>query len=84
MSINIFEYYCVDWLIFIFTLLQLWLLGEKKRAAWLFGGLIAISTGIFGFMIGSVAIVAMNVLFLCFDIWNYVKWSPTSKLSTKR
>ncbi|HIG58669.1 MAG TPA: hypothetical protein EYQ21_04620 [Flavobacteriales bacterium] len=80
---DIFEYYGVDWLIFIFTLLQLWLLGEKKRAAWIAGGMIAVATCALGFMIGSLAIVLMNVVFLYFDIWNYVKWSDPSNLSTK-
>jgi hypothetical protein len=84
MNIDIFEYYGVDWLIFIFTLLQLWLLGEKKRSAWIAGGMIAVTTGALGFMIGSLAIVLMNVVFLYFDIWNYVKWSDPSNLSTKR
>jgi len=74
MDINLLEYYGVDWLIFIFTLLQLWLLGEKKRSAWIAGGLIAIAAGVLGWMIGSFALVLMNIVFLFFDIWNYVKW----------
>jgi len=74
MEFNLLEYYCVDWLIFIFTLLQLWLLGEKKRSAWIAGGLIAIAAGVLGWMIGSFALVLMNIVFLFFDIWNYVKW----------
>ena len=74
MDINLLEYYGVDWLIFIFTLLQLWLLGEKKRSAWIAGGVIAIAAGVLGWMIGSFALVLMNIVFLFFDIWNYVKW----------
>jgi hypothetical protein len=74
MDIDLLEYYGVDWLIFIFTLLQLWLLGEKKRSAWIAGGLLAIAAGVLGWMIGSFALVLMNIVFLFFDIWNYVKW----------
>ena len=74
MDIDLLEYYGVDWLIFIFTLLQLWLLGEKKRSAWIAGGVIAIAAGVLGWMIGSFALVLMNIVFLFFDIWNYVKW----------
>jgi hypothetical protein len=75
MEFNLLEYYCVDWLIFIFTLLHLWLLGEKKRSAWIAGGLIAMAAGTLGWMIGSFALVLMNIVFLFFDIWNYIKWT---------
>jgi len=80
---NLLEYYGVDWLIFVFTLLQLWLLGEKKRTAWIAGGLIAIASGTLGWMIGSFALVLMNIVFLFFDIWNYIKWSDSRNVSTK-
>ncbi|MBC8523027.1 hypothetical protein H8D29_03785 [PVC group bacterium] len=75
MNINLMEYYGVDWMIFLFTILQMWLLGEKKRSSWVAGGLLAIASGIFGWMIDSFAIVFMNLIFLFFDAWNYVKWS---------
>ena len=75
MNINLMEYYGVDWMIFLFTILQMWLLGEKKRSSWVAGGLLAITSGIFGWMIDSFAIVFMNLIFLFFDAWNYVKWS---------
>jgi hypothetical protein len=80
---DILEYYGVDWAIFVFTLLQLWLLGEKKRSAWIAGGLIAMASGTLGWMIGSFALVLMNIVFLFFDIWNYIKWSNQSNISTK-
>ena len=80
---DLLEYYGVDWLIFVFTLLQLWLLGEKKRSAWIAGGMIAIASGTLGCMIGSFALVSMNVVFLFFDIWNYIKWSDSRNVSTK-
>jgi len=80
---SLLEYYGVDWLIFVFTLLQLWLLGEKKRTAWIAGGLIAIASGTLGWMIGSFALVLMNIVFLFFDIWNYIKWSDSRNVSTK-
>ena len=79
MGFSLTEYYGIDWLIFVFTLLQLWLLGEKKRSAWIAGSLIALCTIMLGFVIQSLIIVLMNLTFLYFDVWNYIKWTEDAK-----
>lgn len=70
----IFKYYGVDWIVFILVVCHLWLLGEKRKLAFVFGAMAAIFGLLFGFLISSVATVIMNVVFFGMHIRGYFKW----------
>lgn len=72
----IFKYYGVDWIIFILVVTQLWLLGNKKRQAFLFG-MAGNSCGILlGFLVESIACIIMNSVFVIMHVNAYRKWKP--------
>lgn len=72
----IFKYYGVDWIIFILVVTQLWLLGNKKRQAFLFG-MAGNSCGILlGFLVESIACIIMNSVFVIMHVNAYRKWRP--------
>ena len=71
---DLWKYYGVDWALFFLIVLHLWMLGNKWRAAWIVGVGISICSILFGYLSESVALVLMNVVFIFFHIWNYVKW----------
>lgn len=71
----IFQYYGLDWLIFALLLLHVWLLGERNRFAFVFGVIASILNVLFGWMIGSLAIVLMSVIFTVLHFVAYIKWS---------
>jgi hypothetical protein len=70
----IFKYYGVDWVIFAFVVIHLWMLGNKKRQAFLFG----MGGNLFGILLGylveSIACIIMNSVFLTMHINAYRKW----------
>ena len=68
------RYYGVDWAVFVLIVTHLWLLGNKKRYAFLFG-MAASSFGMcLGYMIESVACVIMNATFIFMHARAYVRW----------
>ena len=72
----IFKYCGVDWIIFILVVTQLWLLGNKKRQAFLFG-MAGNSCGILlGFLVESIACIIMNSVFVIMHVNAYRKWKP--------
>ena len=72
----IFKCQGVDWIIFILVVTQLWLLGNKKRQAFLFG-MAGNSCGILlGFLVESIACIIMNSVFVIMHVNAYRKWKP--------
>lgn len=72
----IFKCQGVDWIIFILVVTQLWLLGNKKRQAFLFG-MAGNSCGILlGFLVESIACIIMNSVFMIMHVNAYRKWKP--------
>ena len=72
----IFKCQGVDWIIFILVVTQLWLLGNKKRQAFLFG-MAGNSCGIIlGFLVESIACIIMNSVFMIMHVNAYRKWKP--------
>jgi hypothetical protein len=68
------KYYGVDWAVFVLIVIHLWLLGHRKRSAFI-AGMVGTSFGfLFGIMVGSVASVIMNVVFCAMHIRAYMMW----------
>lgn len=75
MGILICKYYGIDWLLFALVVLHLWLLGNRKKEAFLYA-LVANTCGLtLGVLIGSVATILMNVVFMVMNVRAYIKWS---------
>ena len=74
MDFNVFKYYGVDWLLFVLIIIHLWMLGNKRRSAWLVGISICSCSIVFGYLTESLAVILMNVIFVTFHIRNYIKW----------
>lgn len=68
------KYYGLDWLVFGAVLAHLWLLGGKRRAAFLFGMLASVFGVAFGVLIESVANAVSSALFFALHVRAYVKW----------
>ena len=69
-----FNYYGVDWLIFLLIVVHLHLIAERKRSAFLFGALATIFGVAFGIMVDSLASILMNVVFCVLHIKAWIKW----------
>lgn len=69
------EYYGVDWLIFVFIAIHLWLLSNRRREAFLFGVLGTICSIILGFLVNSIAVILMNCIFVVMHTKAYLKWT---------
>lgn len=70
----LFRYYGVDWLIFIIVVTHLWLLGHRKRVAFLVGASGCVFGFTFGVLTESIACSCMNVVFCCLHLRAYWKW----------
>ena len=70
----IWKYYGIDWLIFLAVVIHLWLLGERKRAAFLFGMTSAMLGLIFSIQIDSIANGIAMVVYFCMHVRAYCKW----------
>lgn len=69
------NYYGLDWLAMVLSLLALWLIGNKNRfgfAAFVLANLTWIVVGVW--LIQSVGIVLGNVVFLAMNIRGYLNW----------
>ncbi|MDJ0920105.1 MAG: nicotinamide mononucleotide transporter [Henriciella sp.] len=71
------KYYGTDWAAMFFTFAQLYLLGNGKRAGFIFGILATISWASFGIMAGSVANPIANFIFLVMNLRGLLKWKAT-------
>lgn len=70
----LFSYWGIDWLIFLLLTMNLWMIGQRKRVAFVYGILVGILSIVFGIMIGSVAMVVMNCWFIFLHGRNWWKW----------
>ena len=68
------KYYGVDWIIFVLVVIHLWLLGNKKRQAFLFGMSGNLCGILLGFLVESLACVIMNFVFATMNANAYRKW----------
>lgn len=68
------KYYGVDWIIFALLSTHIYLLGKKKRSAFIFGILTALFSIVLGFMTKSLALLIMNVTFVLLHIKAYKMW----------
>lgn len=73
------KFYGADWLLFAFVLIHLWLLGHKKRTAFLYGVAACCCGFSFGCMTGSVATLLMNAVFAVMHIRAYILWGKPQK-----
>lgn len=71
----IWKYYGIDWLVFLFIVIHLWMLGNKWRTAFIFGMIGSGFGVILGLLISSVALVIMNISFALMHFRAYAKWS---------
>lgn len=70
----IYKYYGIDWMVFALIVAHLWLLGSKRRCAFLIGAVACCFGFAFGFLVESVASMIMNSVFCLMHIRVYYKW----------
>lgn len=68
------EFYGVDWLAMVLTLTAIYMLGNKSRT-----GFITMMGGnscwvLLGVLIGSLGLIAANIVFLIMNLRGFVKW----------
>tara|TARA_R110002072_G_scaffold104833_8_gene229507 strand:+ start:138 stop:392 length:255 start_codon:yes stop_codon:yes gene_type:complete len=68
------RYYGIDWIAMTFTLIAIYLLGNKSRAG--FGTMMCgnFCWMVLGFLTGSIALVIANFTFFGMNIRGYIKW----------
>ena len=71
---DIFQYNGVDWLMFVLIVVHLWAVGDRKRSAFLFGAFAGVAGMLFGFMVDSLATVAMNCVFIGLHVRAWINW----------
>lgn len=70
-----FKYYCIDWILFVLVITQIWLLGNRNRFAFLIGMLGCCFGFSLGIMINSAASMTMNSVFFVMYLRAYCQWS---------
>ena len=73
---NIFEYYGLDWLGMILSVIAIYFLGNKKRQGFLLMMAGNVAWIGFGYVVDSPATIIMNALFIGMNTWGFNKWSP--------
>ena len=77
---SLYQYYLVDWIGMILSLISVYMLGNKKRSGFL---LFAFSNLIFIFLgltwMESVGMAVGNVVFMILNIRGYVSWIRNSE-----
>ena len=61
-------------LIPVLTIIGLWLLGEKKRIAFIVFNVCQVLIIYSVIITKSWGILAMSIIYFIFNIWNYIKW----------
>jgi len=75
----LFNFYGIDWIIFILLSIHIWMLGNRMKAAFILG-IVASCFGIlFGIIIDSLATSIMNFSFCIMHIKSYIKWHNYEK-----
>lgn len=70
----LWNYYGIDWALLIFSIINLWLLGNGKKIGFLVGITANICGIIFGIMIESYASPPMNIMFIIMNVRGYLRW----------
>lgn len=70
-----FNYYGVDWVVFVLIVIHLWMLGNQYKTAFLLGAFASCFGLILGLLINSLASVLMNVVFFFMHLRAFSKWS---------
>ena len=75
-SQQISQYYGSDWLAMIATFMYLYLIGNRKRVAFVYAFFASVCWLIFGWLNHSFASVFANIIFIILNIRGYIKWAP--------
>lgn len=84
MNWSLLRYNGIDWLLAGLIILHLWMLGNKTRWAFLVGALASCVGLTFGYMVGSIASILMNSIFIMMHIRAFIKWSRNARLKGPR
>ena len=71
---SLYQYYGVDWLLFVLVLIHMWLIAEQRKSAFVYAVLANICGFTFGLMTESAATLVMNVCFCVLNIRAYIHW----------
>jgi len=71
---SVFEFYGTDWLAMVLMFLSLYLLGKKKRSGFVYGVGANVAWLVFGILVGSIANVAANIVFVVMNVLGYLRW----------
>ena len=74
---NLFQYYAVDWLAMVLTLLAIWMIGNRDRNGFIVHIAGNVSWIVMGFMAGSMATMLANFAFILENIRALVLWRKT-------
>ena len=76
---NLFQYYAVDWLAMILTLLAIWMIGNRDRNGFFVHIAGNLSWIMMGFMADSMATMLANFAFILVNIRALMLWTKTDK-----
>lgn len=76
------QYYGADWGGMLFTMVFLYLIGQKQRQAFLYGLLSNICWFIYALLSESAANAIANVIFAYLNIKGYIKWGKPESAKT--
>ncbi len=69
------QYYGVDWLAMAFTFFAIWLIGNQNRLGFVLMMCGNTSWVVVGYLTGSIALIAANVIFFLMNMRAILKWS---------
>lgn len=75
-----FNYYCLDWAVFVLVLVHIWLLGNKNKNGFLVGILSCVFSMCFSFLAGSFPNLLLGACLLLMHIRAYVRWTKAEKI----
>lgn len=74
MKYDLFQYYGVDFAAAIFSLIGLWMLGNKNKYGFIFGLLGTLSWTIFNILVCTIPGVISNIIFMLVHTRGFIKW----------
>jgi hypothetical protein len=72
------NYYGIDWIAMTFTFTAIYLLGEKKRYAFLIGIVGNMFWLVFGVFSHSIATIVANIIIMSLNARGYIKWGRST------
>jgi hypothetical protein len=72
---SLFKFYGVDWVAMVFQFSSIYALGGKHRYGFVLGMCGTAAWLVFGFITGSVADIAANMICLGMNVHAYMRWS---------